>query len=433
MSIRTLIGLVVFVAVSTGRCTAQKLSATDRAQLVARLWSEARYNSSRWNDVRANWDSALAASLQRATQPQSDLRFWHVLRRLAALLGDGQAAVIPPDALRSRLARPPLAIASVEGRPFIADYAENDEMRVARPQRLAEILSVQGIPADDWIRDSVLAEVGGATPPARWERAVQQILEGPKGTFLQLVLLVPGGEPRGVSVTRSVALTERWPLVRPPVEIDSLPDGVVVVRLNNLDSREVVEQFDKAFPQFTGLRGLIVDLRGTAGGEPTYGYEILARLTVHSFPTVWLRTPDYRPGFRLLGWTDSAASWYTLPMDTVAPRSDHPAYTGPIAVLSSPATAGAAEDFLAAFRNTGRGLIIGATSAGSPGRPLEVPLLKDWTLRLSVAREAFPDGTDFAGTGIAPELPVVQTVNDWLAGRDAVVERARVYLAAPRH
>jgi C-terminal processing protease CtpA/Prc len=259
------------------------------------------------------------------------------------------------------------------------------------------------------------------------------MLEGPKGTFLQLVLRVPGGEPRGISVTRSVSLTDRWPLQRPAVEIDSLPDGVVVVRLNNLDSREVVEQFDKAFPLFTGVRGLILDLRGTASGEPTYGYQILARLTVAPFPTVWRRTPDYRPGLRLLGLPDSAASWYTLPMDTIAPRRDRPAYTGRIAVLSSPATAGAAEDFLAAFRNTARGVIIGATSAGSPGRPLELPLLKDWSLRLSVVQEAFPDGADFVGTGIAPELPVLQTVNDWLAGRDAVVERARAYLAAPRH
>jgi C-terminal processing protease CtpA/Prc len=45
-------------------------------------------------------------------------------------------------------------------------------------------------------------------------------------------------------------------------------------------------------------------------------------------------------------------------------------------------------------------------------------------------RDAFPDGTDFAGTGIAPEIPVAQTVDEWLAGRDAALERARAYLAA---
>jgi C-terminal processing protease CtpA/Prc len=432
MSIRTLTGLVLLVALSPGRSSAQKLSATDRAQLVARLWSDARQTYSGWDRVRADWDSALAGSLRSATQPQSDVLFVRRLRRLLALLGDGQAAVVPPEALRSRVARPPLELASVEGRPFIADYAANDEMLVARPQRLAEILSVQGVPAEDWIRDSILPEIGGAAPQARWERAVTDMLEGEKGTPLHLVLRVPGGQDRGISVTRSVSLNDRWPLQAPALEIDSLPDGAVVVRLNTLATRDVVEEFDRAFPAFTTVRGLIIDLRGTSGGEPMHGYQILARLTGQPFPTVWRRTPQYRPGLRLHGLPDSAASWYPLPIDTIAPRRDHPGYTGPIAVLSSAITAGAAEDFLAAFRNTARGVIIGATSAGSPGEPLELPLLKNWNLRLSALREAFSDGTDLAGTGIAPEFPVPETVEDWLAGRDAVLERARAYVAARR-
>jgi C-terminal processing protease CtpA/Prc len=432
MSIRTLIGLVVFVAASPAPCTAQKLSPSDRALLVARLWSEARRNSSRWDEVRANWDSALAASLRLAPLPQSDLRFWFGLRRFVALLGDGPAAVVAPEALRSRVARPPLAITSIEGRPFIADYAANDEMRVARPQRLAEILSVQGIPAEDWIRDSILPLVGEATPAARWDRAVREMLEGVKGSLLQLVLRLPGGEQRGVSVTRRVSLTDRWPLQPPAIDVDSLPDGVVVVRLTRLDTRDVVEQFDRALPEFTGVRGLIVDVRRASGGDPTYGYQILARLTAEPFPTVWRRTPDYRPGFRLLGLPDSAGAWYAFPVDTFAPRSDRASYAGPIVALSAATTGGAAEDFLAAFRNTGRGVIMGATSSGSPGRPLELPLIKDWSLRLSVVRDAFLDGTTFSGTGIVPELPVVETVDDWLAGRDAALERARAYVGGRR-
>jgi len=432
MSIRMLTALAVLVVASIARGDAQKLSATDRVQLVARVWSEARRNSSRWDDVQAKWDSALAASLRRAPAPQPDLEFWLELRRLAALLGDGQAAVIAPEALRSRLAQPPLGLTSVASRTFIVDYATNDEMRVARPQRLAEIVSVQGVPADEWIRDSILPHVGGATPVARWERAVRDMLEGPKGTSVQLVLRLPGGERRGISVTRSVSLMDRWPLQPPVLEIDSLPDGVVVVRLNSLDSPDVVEQFDRAFPVFSGVRGLILDLRSAAAGEPLYCYQILARLTDRTFPTLRRRTPQYRPGWRLFGPADSATSWYTFPVDTIAPRTDRPAYTGPIVALSSTASAGGAEDFLAAFRNTGRGVIVGATSAGSPGRPLEVPLLKDWSLRLSVIREALPRGTDVAGVGIVPDIAVEQTVEDWLAGRDAALEGARSHIGGRR-
>src|SRR5216117_518206 len=208
---------------------AQQLVATERAEVVATIWAEARYNFAFWDRVRADWDSALSANLRLAAQPQSDVLFYRRLRRLVALLGDGQAGVIPPAHLRSRIARPPLLLESVEQRPLILEYAENDEMRVARPDRLAEIVAVQGVPAESWIRDSVLPETPAATPADRWQRAVAWMLQGEKGTSLHLLIRVPGGDRRGVSVTRSVSLNDRWPLDPPAFAVDSLPGGVAVV------------------------------------------------------------------------------------------------------------------------------------------------------------------------------------------------------------
>ena len=432
MRLHTPAVLLLFVLLPPGPAGGQQLSAADRAQLVAMVWSDARSSAAAWPSPRADWDSALGATLRAAAPPQPDLLFYRRLARLLALLNDGQARVLPPPALRSRVARPPLLVTSVEHRPFVLDYAENDEMRVARPERLAEIVAVQGIPAAAWIADSIVPEIAAATPEARWARAVAAMLDGEKGTALHLQLRVPGGEQRGLSVTRSVSLADHWPLEPPILRVDSLPDGIVVVRVTALSDPDVVQQFDHAFPAFGGVRGLILDLRGASGDLPGYGDRILARLTIGPFPTVLRRTPQFRPGLRALGLPDSAASWYTLAADTIAPRSDRPAYTGPIAVLSSALTAGAAEGFLAAFRNISRGVIIGTTSAGSPGAPLDLGLVKRWTVRLSATRDAFPDGADFSGIGVAPEIPVVETVSDFLAGRDATLERARAYVLEAR-
>src|SRR2546428_10883155 len=100
---------------------AQQLSAAERAQLVALVWSDARCNFAGWSRVRADWDSALAASLRAAAAPQSDLLFHGRLRRLVARLDDGQAHVLPPPPLRARIARPPLLLTSVERRPLVLD------------------------------------------------------------------------------------------------------------------------------------------------------------------------------------------------------------------------------------------------------------------------------------------------------------------------
>src|SRR6266566_2676637 len=227
---------------------AQCASPVERHLVAAGLWADARYNYAYWEAVRANWDSAFAATVT-ATQARpapSDLQFFHRLRRWGALLHDGQLEILPPAAIANRIARPPLALRSIERRPFIMDYVTNDEMRVARPERLAEILAVQGIPAVEWIRDSVLPEISAATEPSRWDRAVAQMLEGERGTALHLLLRLPGGAERGLSVTRSMALDGRSPLDRPALDADTLPDGVIWMRVNSFADADVLTQFDRA-------------------------------------------------------------------------------------------------------------------------------------------------------------------------------------------
>jgi len=411
---------------------AQQLTATERAAAIATVWAEARYNFAYWDRVRADWDSALTANLKLATERQSDLLFYRRLRRLVALLGDGQAATIAPPNLRSRIARPPLLVTSAERRPFILDYAENDEMRVARPERLAEILAVQGIPAEAWIRDSVLPEVPGATAANRWQRAVAWMLEGEKGTTLHLLVRVPGRESRGLSVTRSLSLNDRWPLDPPAFAVESLPGGVALVRIASLADEDAVHQLDRIFPDFARVQGLVLDLRSAVAGKTEYAYQVLARLTDRPFAAVRWATPEYRAVFRAWNLSDSATGWYGPEAGTVAPRADHPPYGGPIAVLASSATSGAAEDLLAAFRAAGRGSIIGEPSAGSPGDVATFALPKGWGVQFCVTRHRAPDGTEFAGVGVKPDVVVVPTVNDVLAGNEPALDRAREYLSGSR-
>ncbi|HZE95045.1 MAG TPA: S41 family peptidase [Gemmatimonadales bacterium] len=415
-------------------------SSVDRQLVAAGIWAEARYNYAYWDAVRANWDSAFAAAVTYvgASPRPTDLQFFRRLRRWGALLDDGQLEILPPGTIAGRVARPPLILRSIEHRPFIMDYAINDEMRVARPERLAEILAVQGIPAATWIRDSVLPEIPAATEASRWERAVAAMLEGERGTAVHLLLRLPGGAERGASVTRSVPLTARSVLARPPaaLEADTLADGAIWIRVNSFADPAVVALFDRALGdaprEGPRHRGLILDLRETtwtAGGREQ-GYAMLSRLIERPVLTSRWRTPQYRPAYRGSDSPDSAGSWLSAPSDTIwpPPIRERVPYTGPVAVLSSARTAGPAEDFLVAFRGGNRGPIIGEPSAGSTGQTAVVPLPNGWQLRVTVTRDADPDGKEFVRTGIIPEHRVEVDVADVLAGRDAVLERARAYL-----
>ena len=419
-----------FPALLVAPLVAQRATPVDRQLVAAGVWAEARYNYAYWDAARANWDSAFAATVTYAGQrpPPTDVQYFHRLRRWGALLNDGQLEILPPATIANRIARPPLALRSIERRPFIMDYVANDEMRVARPERLAEILAVQSIPAAVWIRDSVLPEISAATEPSRWDRAVAQMLEGERGTALHLLLRLPGGAERGVSVTRSMSLDGRSPLDRPALEADTLPDGVIWMRVYSFADPDVLTQFDRALGDAAreGVRhrGLILDLRETTwtvvGRE--HAHALLARLIERPFLTSRRRIPLYR--------ADSLSGWVNMPSDTIWPpvRRERLAYTGPVVVLSSTRTAGAAEDFLVAFQAGGRGPIIGEASAGRSGQTAILTLAGGWKLRMTVSRDAFPDGKEFVPTGIAPQFPVDVRVEDVLVGRDAALDRARAYL-----
>src|SRR5205814_9095637 len=113
---------------------------------------------------------------------------------------------------------------------------------------------------------------------------------------------------------------------------------------------------------------------------------------------------SYRAAFRAWNLADSAITWYGPEPGTVAPRADHPAYGGPIAVLASSATVGAAEDLLAAFRAAGRGVIIGEPSGGGPGAGTPSALPKSGCAPSSAPRHRAPDGTGIAGAVVRPDL-----------------------------
>src|SRR2546427_11267325 len=99
--------------------SAQQLSPADRQLIVVKLWAEARASYAYWDRVHADWDSALTANLALAQGRPTDRQFFRALRRLLALLGDGEPDVPAPGAVQARVARPPIELRAVERRPFL--------------------------------------------------------------------------------------------------------------------------------------------------------------------------------------------------------------------------------------------------------------------------------------------------------------------------
>ncbi|MFN2121210.1 MAG: S41 family peptidase, partial [Anaerolineales bacterium] len=99
-------------------------------------------------------------------------------------------------------------------------------------------------------------------------------------------------------------------------------------------------------------------------------------------------------------------------------------YMGPLVVLTGPNTMSTSEDFLVYLDYAGRALLVGETTAGTTGNPVDVTLPGGATLKVCSKRDEYPDGRQFVGRGIEPDVPVHPTVAGIRANRDEVLERA---------
>jgi len=423
MTAGRLSALVAAVALpATG--AAQSDSRLDRIEVISSIWFQARQNHVHWDRVTADWDSAYRATIEAAERGGSDVAFHDLLSRFTSLLGSGDVRVAPPSGIQRRLGRPPLRLRLVEGRPIVVQVQATAEMRIAGVVPGDEITEVRAMPVNRWLRDSVFPSTAASSEDAREARAVEEMLTGERNTAIQTTLRGPDGTPRGASLTRSVAAENR--LV--PAELrdgiavrDSV--GVRVIALGALDRDRVLRELAQAVKRDPTPAGIVLDLRDSEGGNREAALQLVSLLFAGPVEAPRTRHRIYWPVRAPDAWT-----WHVTSPDTVAPAAG--VYGGPIVLITSRRTAGAGELLAAIVRLTGRGTIVGETTAGASAPTASLELPGGWSLTLPVGIEVAPDGSEVAGAGVDPDERVRETIDDLRAGHDAALARAFQLLSA---
>jgi carboxyl-terminal processing protease len=196
------------------------------------------------------------------------------------------------------------------------------------------------------------------------------------------------------------------------------------VSLNDFGTNELVKQWSEVFPKISAASAIILDLRLNGGGSSGIGYEVIRSLVDRPVPGSRQVMRRYSPTDRARGTLMERTE---LPADEIQPR-EGPHFPGPVAVLIGPATYSAAEDFLVAWKNSGRGKMIGEPSGGSTGQPLPFQLPGGGSARVCTKRDTFPDGTEWVSKEIEPDILIRPTVADVRSGRDTVLGRAVEFL-----
>ncbi len=390
---------------------------------LSKFWSEVKYNFGYPEKlVELNWDDLYLKTIPKVLATRSTAEYYRQLMRLCARLSDGHTNVYPPDQLN--LARPPWRTGLVEGHVMILD-ARSPSLEARDMRAGVEILEVDGVPAVEYARRDVEPYQSASTPQDRENRTFWYgFLRGPSREPVRLKLRDAAGkeferqvERRGYRDVRRV----------PPLDWRMLPQGnIAYVALNDFGTDELVKQWLAAFPKISAARAIILDVRLNGGGSSNIGFEVIRSLIDRPVPASRVMMRRYNPTDRARG---QLMEWTEEPADNIQPR-EGARFSGPVVVLIGPATFSAAEDFLVAWKNSGRGPMIGEPSGGSTGQPLPFQLPGGGSARVCTKRDTFPDGTEWVGKGIQPDILVRPTVADVRAGRDTVLERAMEFLNA---
>lgn len=394
-----------------------KISASDRVAGLTMIWSEAKYNFANFDLVAdLDWDAAYQKFLPRVMKNQSRYAYYRELREFVGLLKDSHTDIGLPPSIRARdEARPELPIWKLGDQVVVWREPSVDFQKLGF--RKGDVIErVDGVPTLEYGAKKWGTQVSCSTPQDRDMRVyTYMLLRGPQKKPVTLSIERADGTRAVISVPRDKPLAG---VEIPPYEFKVLPDGTAYFAFNTCANEEPAEGFKKVFPEIMKAGRLIIDARLNDGGNSGVGWDMIQRLISKPIEVGHWETRTYRPSFRAWGRRSEPYRG----SQTLGPYPE--TFAGPVAVLSSNRTFSAGEDFLSAFRASGRGKIFGMPSGGSTGQPLSFQLPGGGWARICTKRDRMADGTDFVGVGVIPDVRVETTAADIRANRDVVFEAA---------
>ncbi len=219
-----------------------------------------------------------------------------------------------------------------------------------------------------------------------------------------------------VNVSLLPRLIGGWTQKHPMVASGRAAPGIGYVAIHSWEKKYAPQLLEAAFSALTELQelpALIVDVRGNSGGDEIQAREFAGCFVrVRALYARHVNLDGVRPG----GFSAPFERW-------LEPTPNRPAYAGRVVVLMGSVNMSSAEAFLLMMRQGAKTQLIGERSFGASGNPQPHLLANGVTVYLPSWKAMLPDGAEFEGRGIAPDLEIKATSDDF-AKRDLLLERA---------
>jgi len=397
------------------------------------VWAEAKFNFPFFDRLsNLDWDQKVREYIPRVFSADTLEEYYDVLKEFAALLQDGHTTVMPPWMfVKPGHDYPPIELQAVGDQFIVARTGDSEEITAQKIYPGLEVLEVgDGIPVGRFLKENVLRFNSFGTPQADKAIGLMGLLDGPKHSRVGLKVKDLDGAVREVTLARNSTNKDgtpflwqwmRWNLFDPPIETRAIAPDIQYVRISNFANEKVVDEFMKALDglDLQRIQGIILDIRLNSGGNSDYAYAIIGGLTDKPLKAAKWKSFSYVPAYRSWG---RPTGWIEGGPALIEPRKGK-RFGGPLVVLTGPGTYSAAEDFLVPLQYSGRAVLVGQKTGGSTGNPIVVPLPGGGTFRVVSKKDVFPDGREFVGLGISPDVEAHPTQRDILQGADPILQK----------
>jgi len=448
--------LIALILTCTGLVKAQvpnTLTAADKIYGLSAFWQEGNYNFVYLDRIdRKQWDSAYKAMITQVAATTNDYTYFRLMQRFCALLNDGHTNVYMPGSIGALLLTRMFGdywinLENINGKAIVTRTlkANLKELPVG-----TEVIEVNGVSVNSYLKDSVMPYIASSTEYVKYDMAVSQLLTGLVGDSYHVKFKRPDGTVFPLTLTHARTRDTAFYPAMPQsglLELKWYPDNIAYLALNGFDNLKIDTLFLQKLPELYKAKAVIIDLRNNGGGSTRVGTDILQYFTNDTvLQHSRYSTREHLASFKAWGvfvepkdtlqseWNRKAWRYYhdkgvydfeyqPTPINITAQR-----IVVPTVLLFGHNTASAAEDFLISADNQKHMVKMGEKSFGSTGQPFQFSLPGGGSARVCTKKDTYPDGREFVGYGVIPDIEVIPDLSDFMANRDKVLETAVSYL-----
>lgn len=241
------------------------------------------------------------------------------------------------------------------------------------------------------------------------ERTLNRAICGKPETTLKLEFLNKQNDSKTVNLTRTAfngeiaRVAEGIPPFKLLFETKRLENNIGYISFNVWIPKQA-ERARQAIRSMPDVKGIIIDLRGNAGGQGALVNNVGGALF------------NSRTSFGKTKTRFGEGNYWIIPQNQI--------YEGKVVILTNGGTGSTSEIFTAGMKETGRAKIIGERTAGAVLPATMERLPTGANFMYAVADYRSPNGTLLEGRGVEPDIEVKLTRPSLLEGRDLQLEAA---------